>query len=76
MGDSDTLKISPKYNANQWRDLKPDEPDAWVTAATVVEDRLKGRFLDYATAALKSPFQASWYFQSTASSLRQLRNFA
>lgn len=51
----DTLRVSPKYTSDDWNRLDQDSPDDWPKAAEIVEDRLEGRFLSFATECLKSP---------------------
>lgn len=51
----DALRISPKYTALDWQALDPDNPAAWKIACAMVNDRLDGRFLRYASNCLRSP---------------------
>lgn len=49
------LRISPKYTSDHWHALDRTSQADWTTAAKIVQDRLNGRFLRYATNALRSP---------------------
>lgn len=53
---SDALKISPQYTSDDWAALDISNPEHWIRAADMVHDRLNGRFLRYATNALRSPY--------------------
>src|SRR5215469_3389144 len=45
------LKLSPRYNEKDWNDAFNGR-DAWDTAINIVEDRIKGRWLDHADRLL------------------------
>lgn len=49
------LYISPKFTSKDWYALDPNSEGDWVQAANIVNDRLDGRFLRYATICLRSP---------------------
>lgn len=52
----EALRISPKYTSHDWFALKIAEPDDWIKAATIVRDRLEGRFLRFADAWLSDRY--------------------
>lgn len=52
----DALKISPNYTSRDWSALAEDNPNDWPQAATIVRDRLEGRFLRFADQWLSDPF--------------------
>jgi hypothetical protein len=49
-----SLKLSPSYTEEQWRDAFNGHED-WDTAINIVEDRIKGRWLDAANRLLDMP---------------------
>lgn len=49
----DALRISPHYTSTHWEALDPNNPDDWVAAAKMVQDRLGGRFLRFASLCLE-----------------------
>jgi hypothetical protein len=51
----ESLRISPKYTSEDWRDLEENNPKDWVKAADIVKDRLDGRFLRFASDWLSDP---------------------
>jgi hypothetical protein len=48
------LRISPQYTSLNWQALDANDPKDWSKAADVVRDRLEGRFLGFASNALKA----------------------
>jgi hypothetical protein len=48
------LYLSPRYTEKQWKDAFVGSED-WQTAINIVEDRIKGRWLDAADILLESP---------------------
>lgn len=53
---SESLRISPRFIADDWYALKCDSPNDWAKAAEMVKDRLDGRFPRYASNCLRSPY--------------------
>ncbi len=51
----DALRISPRFTAEDWRKLGPENPNDWSLATAILKDRLHGRFLHYAGNCLRSP---------------------
>src|ERR1035438_3316012 len=51
---SDSLKLSPKYTVKDWNDAFNDREE-WDIAINIVEDRIKGRWLDAADRLLNEP---------------------
>jgi hypothetical protein len=51
----DALWISPGFTSNDWLELDCHRQADWNRAATIVKDRLEGRFLRYAGNCLRSP---------------------
>lgn len=49
----DALRISPRYTSLDWQRLDSGNPKDWSTAAEIVQDRLNGRFLRFASDCLK-----------------------
>jgi hypothetical protein len=52
----ETLRISPKYTAKEWRKLNRQKKAHWPEAIAIVRDRLEGRFLKFADMCLKEPY--------------------
>ena len=52
----DVLRISPRYKASDWNELDQHSPSSWEHAANILEDRLNGRFLRFATNLLTDEF--------------------
>src|SRR5690349_17854719 len=52
----DVLRISPNYTADDWQALDRTNPHDWDKAAKILNDRIHGRFLQYADECLKSSF--------------------
>jgi hypothetical protein len=50
----DALRISPKYTSEDWNALDANSSKDWPKAATIVRDRLEGRFLGFASKFLSS----------------------
>ena len=53
---ADALKISPRYTADHWFALDKDSREDWSKAAAIIEDRIRGRFLQYADECLTSQY--------------------
>jgi len=53
---SETLRISPKYTAEDWRKLNRQKVAHWREAEAIVRDRLEGRFLNFADMCLDKPY--------------------
>jgi hypothetical protein len=51
---SGSLKLSPSYTEKHWKDAF-DGREVWGTAINIVEDRIKGRWLDAADYLLNGP---------------------
>ena len=49
------LRISPDYTSDDWNTLDQKNPKDWDTAAKVLVDRIRGRFLNFAANCLESP---------------------
>ena len=52
----ETLRISPKYIASDWKKLDRNKTADWPKAVRIVRDRLHGRFLHFADKCLKDKF--------------------
>lgn len=52
----EALRISPQYTSRDWQALRPDSSEDWSKAADIVQDRLDGRFLRFASNCLKSKY--------------------
>ncbi len=52
----ETLRISPKYTADDWGKLDKNHPTDWPKAVRIVRDRLHGRFLHFADKCLKDDY--------------------
>ncbi len=52
---SNTLRISPKYTADDWDSLILTKTAHWDKAVAIVRDRIEGRFLDFADQCLPNP---------------------
>lgn len=53
MGPHPALRISPKYDADDWRRLNPEDPKDWQCAVAIFRDRIEGRFIRYADDLVK-----------------------
>ncbi len=52
----DALRISPRFTSEDWFALDRHRRTDWIQAASIVKDRLEGRFLRYAGNCLRSPY--------------------
>lgn len=52
----ETLRISPKYTAEDWQMLDKNKTNDWPKAVKIVRDRLHGRFLRFADKSLKDVY--------------------
>ena len=48
--------ISPKYRLRDWTELTFQTEDEWLRAAAIVEDRIKGRFVNWIDRVVDEPF--------------------
>lgn len=53
---TETLRISPKYTAEDWWKLDRTKQSDWPKAVKIVRDRLHGRFLHFADKCLKEDY--------------------
>jgi hypothetical protein len=54
MSEPKSLRLSPRYDEEQWRAAFGEGED-WDTAVNIVEDRIGGRWLDAAQTLLDDP---------------------
>ena len=54
--EMDALKISPRYDSEQWSALSKDNPQDWSRAVEILRDRLEGRFLRFVDNCISDPF--------------------
>ena len=52
----ETLRISPKFTADDWDKLNMKKKADWPQAVAIVRDRLHGRFIHFADKCLKDEF--------------------
>lgn len=52
----ETLRISPRYTADDWWSLSRDKLSDWPKAMEIVRDRLHGRFLQFADKCLQDDY--------------------
>ena len=52
----ETLRISPKYTADDWDKLNIKKKADWPLAVAIVRDRLHGRFIHFADKCLKEDY--------------------
>jgi len=71
----DALKISPKFNSDDWYALNRAEADHWLRAARIVKDRLNGRFLRYAGNCLRSEYSGFVVLSIDSRLLETLQQF-
>lgn len=50
------MKLSPKYKEEQWTTAFDNGREEWDTAINIVEDRIRGRWLDSAERLLDEPY--------------------
>lgn len=53
MGPHPALRISPRYDADDWGRLEPDVAADWPRAVAIFRDRIEGRFIRYADELIK-----------------------
>jgi hypothetical protein len=52
----ETLRISPRYTADDWWTLERDKASDWPKAVKIVRDRLHGRFLHFSDKCLQDDY--------------------
>ncbi len=50
------MKLSPRYTEEQWTTAFDNGREEWDTAINIVEDRIRGRWLDSAEQLLDKPY--------------------
>ena len=53
---TETLRISPKYTADDWWKLDRTKQSDWPTAVKIVRNRLHGRFLHFADMCIEEDY--------------------